>query len=154
MDQSGRLALVISAFTVAHSLTLGLAAMGWIRPPNGMVEALIALSIAYVGVVSILRPRSPHGPIIAFGFGLVHGFGFAGALAQTLGDVEGRSWLLALASFNIGIEAFQLALVAMVYPVLKWGNRLRYSVTFRAVLSMLVIALGLWWTVQRVMFAG
>ncbi len=146
----GRLAMVVSAFTLAHSLTLALAALGWVNPPGKAVEALIAVSIAYVGAVSLWRPGVKHGPVIAFGFGLIHGFGFAGALAESLGEVDGQSWLFALAGFNVGIEVFQLALVSLVFPLMHVMDRFRWSPWLRKGLSCLVIGLGLWWTVERV----
>lgn len=147
----GRLAFVITAFTLAHSLTLACAALGWINPPGKVVEALIAVSIAYVGCVSLWRPDVQHGPVIAFGFGLVHGFGFAGALAETLGEVDGRSWLFALGGFNLGIESFQLALVSIAYPLLKYLDKLSVSNRLRKTLSCIVIALGVYWSIERML---
>ena len=80
-----RLVAVVTAFTVAHSVTLAVAAAGWISPPGAAIELLIAASIAYVGAAALLTPYSKHGPLVALGFGLVHGFGFAGALERGAG---------------------------------------------------------------------
>jgi hypothetical protein len=145
----GRLAAVVTAFTVAHSVTLAVAAAGWVTPPGVLVELLIAASIAYVGAVTLLRPRTLHGPWIALGFGLMHGFGFAGALNAALSGVAGRGWLVALASFNLGIEAFQLSLVVVAWPLLMRVEPFAWSVWFRRGLSTIVLAAGLLWTVAR-----
>ncbi|HEY3493199.1 MAG TPA: HupE/UreJ family protein [Polyangiaceae bacterium] len=112
-----RTLLVASAFTVAHSLTLALAVLGVWSPPSGLVEPAIALSIVYVGVEN-LRKRPPrHRVTLAFLFGLVHGFGFAGALGEV--SFEGAGLVLALASFNAGVELGQLAALCVVFPLVQ-----------------------------------
>jgi hypothetical protein len=98
-----RLVKIVTAFTIAHSLTLALAGTGLVVPPGELVERAIALTIAYVGLQSLRRKDHDHGVPLALFFGLVHGFGFAGALAQTLSDrMEpiGGHWLINLASFK------------------------------------------------------
>jgi hypothetical protein len=149
-----RLTAVVTAFTLAHSVTLAVAAAGWITPPGALVELLIAASIAYVGAVTLLRPRTLHGPWIALGFGLMHGFGFAGALSVALSGVAGKGWLVALASFNLGIEAFQLALVVVAWPLLRRTDAFAWSAWLRRLLSAIVLAAGLAWTLARVAAAG
>lgn len=144
-----RLAAVVTAFTLAHSVTLAVAAAGWITPPGALVELLIAASIAYVGAVTLLRPRTPHGPWIALSFGLMHGFGFAGALSVALSGVAGKGWLVALAAFNLGIEAFQLALVVVAWPLLTRIDPFAWSGWLRRLLSAIVLAAGLVWTIAR-----
>lgn len=144
-----RLVVVITAFTLAHSITLGLAAAGWVTPPGALVELLIAASIAYVGAVTLLRPESRHGPWIALAFGLAHGFGFAGALSEALGPASGKGWLVALASFNLGIEAFQLLLVVVAWPLLIYVDRLKQAPAIRKALSAAVLAAGLLWIAAR-----
>jgi hypothetical protein len=146
----GRLAAVVTAFTLAHSVTLAVAAAGWITPPGALVELLIAASIAYVGAVTLLRPRTPHGPWIALGFGLMHGFGFAGALSAALSGVADKGWLVALAGFNLGIEAFQLVLVVLAWPLLRRADAFAWSPWLRRLLSAIVLAAGLAWTIARV----
>ena len=97
---------VVTAFTVAHSITLGLAALDMVRFDSGFVELAIALSIAYVAVQNLIR-RTPHTPWIeAFGFGLLHGLGFAGFLADAL--VGEPLVITALFGFNLGVEAGQV----------------------------------------------
>lgn len=145
-----RLFAVVTCFTLAHSVTLAIAAAGWITPPGTAIEVLIALSIAYVGAASLLRPASGHGPWIALAFGLVHGFGFAGALNAALGGVSGdRAWLVGLASFNLGIEVLQLIAVAIAWPLLRYIDGLESSVRLRGVLSLIVTSAGLAWLVAR-----
>jgi hypothetical protein len=144
-----RVAAVITAFTVAHSLTLALAALGWITPPVALIDLLIPATIAYVGAAALLNPSSRHGPLLAFGFGLIHGFGFAGALNAVLGDRMGSAWLVSLFSFNLGIEAFQLLAVCLAYPLLRFMERHRWSIMARRLLSFSVMSAGLGWLVAR-----
>jgi len=118
----GRLVKTITAFTIAHSLTLGLTATGWISVPSAPVEAVIALSIVFLAREIVIAARQAPDVIgrtsgqslwmIAFAFGLLHGFGFAGAL-QEIG-LPSDAILLALFAFNLGVEAGQLAFVLAV----------------------------------------
>jgi hypothetical protein len=101
-------AWIVTAFTVAHSITLALAVLGWVRLPSALVETAIAASIIYVAVGN-LRSRKPrHSAAVAFAFGLVHGLGFATVLE---GLISGSSPVLALFGFNLGVEIGQLAIV-------------------------------------------
>jgi len=119
-----RLVGTVTAFTVAHSLTLAASALGWIHVPSAPVEATIALSIVFVAR-EILRPadsatldlaqRSPW--LVAFSFGLLHGLGFAGALSEV--GLPQRAIPVALAFFNIGVELGQLAFVALVLAAMR-----------------------------------
>ena len=108
---------VITAFTLAHSLTLALAATGYVRLPSQPVEVAIALSVMIAALLNISRGAAAHGWKLAFAFGLVHGLGFAGALAEL---ASGRIDLLALAAFNIGIETAQVAIAAAAVPLIWW----------------------------------
>jgi hypothetical protein len=108
---------VITAFTLAHSLTLALAATGYVRLPSQPVEVAIALSVMIAALLNISRGAAAHGWKLAFAFGLVHGLGFAGALAEL---ASGQIDLLALAAFNVGIEAAQVAIAAAVVPLIWW----------------------------------
>jgi hypothetical protein len=94
-----------------------------------------------------------HGPALAFSFGLVHGFGFAGALAETLGGAPRMNahFLLDLAAFNLGIEAFQLALVVALAPVLRAAVRHPWSVPATGAASFAVFAAGLGWFFTRIL---
>jgi hypothetical protein len=108
---------VITAFTLAHSLTLALAATGYVRLPSQPVEVAIALSVMIAALLNISRGAAAHGWKLAFAFGLVHGLGFAGALAEL---ASGRIDLLALAAFNVGIETAQVAIAAAAVPLIWW----------------------------------
>ncbi len=141
---------VVTAFTVAHSLTLGLAVAGLVRPPAVWVEPAIALSVAWVGALSLLGRRG-HGLPLAFGFGLVHGFGFAGALAESFGGATlgGHGWWLSLAAFNLGIEAFQLLLLAVLAPALALSSRRAGALVARRCAAHGVLWSGVGWLVAR-----
>lgn len=116
-----RIFMTITAFTVAHSITLVSATMGWMHVPGPPVEAMIALSIVFVAaeIVHGLRGRpglTARAPwIVAFSFGLLHGFGFAGALAEV--GLPQKAVPLALLTFNVGVEAGQLMFVAFAMGV-------------------------------------
>ncbi len=142
---------VVTAFTLAHSLTLGLAASGLVRLPGAWVESAIALTIAYVGLMNLLG-RNRHSTLLAFAFGLVHGFGFAGALAASMGSLRTQSsgWLTNLLAFNLGIEAFQLVLVMVMVPVLGWIARQRWSDAVLKTFSFIVLVAGLGWFFSRI----
>jgi hydrogenase/urease accessory protein HupE len=140
---------VVTAFTIAHSITLALAALNVWSPPPRVVEAGIALSIVYVGVENFFVSNAEKRWRITFPFGLVHGFGFASALREIA--LSKAEIPLALLSFNLGVEAGQLAAMALVLPVVltlrrdgilaKKGTR---------VLSGAVVAMGAFWFVSRV----
>lgn len=151
---------VVTAFTVAHSLTLACAALGWIDVPAGFVELAIALSIAYVACDNLLRrePRNPWPE--AFLFGLLHGLGFAGFLADAL---AGESLLLtALFGFNLGVEFGQVALVLVVMAVVALVFRAHRRAPdepgrprglvppgVRVVVSSAVALAGFYWFLER-----
>lgn len=107
--------VVVTAFTLAHSLTLVLAATGYVTLPSQPVEVAIAASVMLAALLNISRGAADHGWKLAFAFGLVHGLGFAGALAEL---ASGRIDLWALAAFNIGIEAAQVAIAAVSVPLI------------------------------------
>jgi hypothetical protein len=112
---------VVTAFTLAHSITLALASLSVLAPSPGLVEPAIALSIAYVGVENLFVRDASKRWRITFLFGLVHGFGFAGALRQ-IGLPRGQV-PLALISFNLGVEAGQLAVLTVALPILLAASR-------------------------------
>ena len=113
---------VVTAFTIAHSITLVASAMGfaptalWFPP---LVEVLIAASIVYLALENIIGARVPHRWMIAFAFGLVHGFGFSTALREQL-QFAGSHLLTSLAAFNVGVEIAQLAVLLVAVPALRW----------------------------------
>jgi len=117
------LVAIITSFTVAHSITLIASALGF--APDGLwfpplIEVLIALSIVYMALENIVGPRLERRWLIAFAFGLVHGFGFSFALRQSM-QFAGRHLATALVSFNVGVELGQLFVLALAVPVLGWA---------------------------------
>jgi len=151
------LVAIVTAFTVAHSITLGAAAVGFVPtalwfPP--LVEAGIALSIIWLALENILLPpeRLEQRWMLAFAFGLVHGFGFAFALGETL-QFAGGHLVMALAAFNVGVEAGQLAVLALLIPSLWLVHRHVGAERQRLVtiVGSAVIAHTAWhWTAERV----
>ncbi len=112
---------VVTAFTIAHSVTLGLATLGWLDLPSRLVEPVIAASIV-IAALNNLYPLVSRGLwMVAFGFGLIHGVGFAGAL-QALG-LPSTGLLVSLFSFNLGVEIGQMAIVAVFLPLAFWAGR-------------------------------
>lgn len=142
---------LVSAFTVAHSITLILAAGRWLAPPGAWVEPAIAFTIAYVGFVAWRRRPAGHGLALAFLFGLVHGFGFAGALAESLGGdaAQGQGWLLKLLCFNLGIEAFQLVIVGGALVLATRLRGLSWHSAAHSAASLAVLTCGLAWLALR-----
>lgn len=142
-------AAVITAFTAAHSLTLALAATGRIVLPSQPVEVAIAASVLCAALLNLSRRTAQHGWPLAFAFGLIHGLGFAGALAELAG--RQIDWL-ALAAFNAGIEIAQLAIAAVAVPLLWWlfgsANRERIGVPAA---SAATAALAAIWVGERVL---
>ncbi|WP_417518732.1 HupE/UreJ family protein [Minwuia sp.] len=141
----------VTTFTVAHSITLALSLYGVLELPASIVEPLIALSIAYVAIENIFMSRlSPWRPFVVFGFGLLHGLGFAGVLTD-LGLPRGE-FVEALIGFNIGVEAGQLAVILAAFLAVGiWGIPEK---TYRRVvvipISLVIALIGLYWTFERV----
>jgi len=149
-----QLAWVVTAFTVAHSLTLSLAALAVFTPPARMVEPAIALSIVYVGADNLLvRGGRDVRAWIALGFGLVHGFGFASVLREM--ELPRRALAWSLFSFNVGVEIGQLLVVLAVATALA-ALRARSELAGRRLAvagSIMVVVAGSLWFVQRLFFS-
>ena len=107
---------IVTALTIAHSVTLCASALGWLVLPSRLVESFIAVSIGYVALENILRPEPRHRFLLTFSFGLMHGFGFASVLKEVGLPKAGLLW--SLLSFNLGVELGQLAVVVLGFPVL------------------------------------
>jgi hypothetical protein len=139
---------IVTAFTLAHSITLTLAVLQVVALPSRLVEAAIAASVVVAAINNVVPAIHRGRWIVAFAFGLVHGFGFAGVLVD-LGLPRG-SLALSLAGFNVGVEVGQLAIVAVVLPV---AFALRRTVTYRRVVllggSLAIAALATVWLVER-----
>ncbi|MGE3976823.1 MAG: HupE/UreJ family protein [Nitrospira sp.] len=139
---------IVTAFTVAHSLTLSLAALDVVRLPSRLVESTIAASVALAGIGNLYPMMISRRWMVAFGFGLIHGFGFAAVLTD-LGLAQ-DSLLLSLVSFNVGVEIGQLAIVAAFLPL---AYLLRHSWSYPKLVltggSLAVIAIALVWFTER-----
>jgi len=139
---------VVTAFTVAHSITLGLTVMAWLTPPADWVEPAIALSVVLAALNNLLGVNSLKRWRLAFVFGLIHGFGFANVLLDL--GLPASALLVALGGFNLGVELGQLAIVLAFLPV-AW--MLRHTRFYRWVVvaggSLAIVVLGTFWTLQR-----
>jgi hypothetical protein len=143
--------LLVTAFTVAHSLTLGATALGFIlldESRTRWVEAAIAASIVWVAVENLVLREPRHRLVLTFLFGLVHGFGFASVLS---GYGLGDEVVTGLLGFNLGVELGQAAVVAVLFPLVRLVQRRPrvYQRTVRA-LSLLILAAGGYWLFERV----
>lgn len=148
--------VIITCFTLAHSVTLILSAFDLVSVPSRLVEPLIAATIVYVWIENLTQGEKPKARrALTFGFGLIHGFGFAGALKQMSGELGGAKMALAvpLFSFNLGIELGQIAIIGVVLPALwqlekvTWFHR--YGKLF---ISAAMVLLGAYWLVNRIFF--
>ena len=146
------LVAIVTSFTVAHSITLLGSALGlapnalWFPP---LIETLIALSIVYMAFENIVAPNLERRWIIAFAFGLVHGFGFSFALRDSL-QFAGRHLLTSLLSFNIGVELGQLLVIAVAVPVLGWLFRHMVAERVGTILLSALVAHSAWhWMTAR-----
>jgi hypothetical protein len=139
---------IVTAFTVAHSITLGLATTGAVRVPVQPIEVAIAGSIVIAGVLNLFPAASRWRLRLAFGFGFVHGFGFANAL-QEIG-AEGTRLAPMLAGFNLGVELAQLLIVAVTLPILWMLSRTsRYASRLMPALSVATALTGAVWFAGR-----
>ncbi len=149
-----RLLTIVTAFTVAHSITLSLAALNIFNPPPRLIEPAIALSIVYVGIDNLMVGQTSRDvrAWVAFFFGFVHGFGFAGVLKEFGLPRQALGW--SLFSFNFGVEIGQACIVLVVATLLA-ALRSRNQALGRRVLeigSVCVIVAGSYWFIQRVFF--
>jgi hypothetical protein len=140
----------VTAFTLAHSITLGLSMYGVFRLPSSVVEPLIAASIAFVAVENICTPElKPWRPLVVFGFGLIHGLGFSSVLLQL--GLPRNDFAPALVAFNGGIELGQITVIAAAFLVVGWW---RHRPWYRRLIvipaSSLIAVIALCWTFQRI----
>ncbi|MCB1864239.1 MAG: HupE/UreJ family protein [Chromatiales bacterium] len=142
-------AVVVTAFTIAHSITLALGLFGWLELSPAFVEPMIAASVIVAALNNVWPVVTRRRWILAFAFGLIHGLGFAGALTELGLPDAARGW--ALAGFNLGVEAGQLAIVALIAPPLF---TLRNSKIYRYVVlragSLFIAVIGAFWLTERV----
>lgn len=139
---------IITAFSIAHTLTLALAALGIVALPSRLVEIIIAASIVYVAVENIWRTAEPsHRWRITFAFGLVHGFGFATILRELGLPADGL--VRSLLAFNLGVELGQIAIAAVCWPLLVWVSRKPWAARVRLAVSSILCAFGAAWLIDR-----
>lgn len=138
---------IVTAFTVAHSVTLALAALELAALPSRLVECGIALSIAYVAAENFFVQRAGHRWVLTFCFGLIHGFGFAGVLAEIGLPREGLA--LSLLAFNLGIELGQVAIFSALFPLVLYGSRRPGYRRAMLAGSAVILLCGLAWFVER-----
>ncbi len=140
----------ITAFTLAHSLTLGLSVMGFVSLPSITIEALIALTIIYLALEINEDKNSNQTPwLMAFGFGLLHGFGFAGALSEI--GIANEQLLLSLLFFNIGIEMGQLIMIPIFLTVIWFLTKIKINFSVTKLSSYAIGGLGSFWLIERVL---
>jgi len=139
---------IASGFTLGHSITLAIAALGIVRPPSEVIEPLIALSIALVAVEAFTGVFHKHRWKIATGFGLVHGFGFANALTEL--DLSTRGMVTALFGYNLGVELGQVAIVLVVAPLILLAHRdKRFGTYVVKAIACVIFVLGMSWFFER-----
>ena len=139
----------ITAFTVAHSITLGLTVFNLIKLPQGTVEALIALTIIYLALEISQKENSIKSPwIMAFAFGLLHGLGFASALINI--GIANEKMILSLLFFNIGIELAQIALIPIPIILIYLFKKLSIDNYLKTLTSLLIGGIGFYWFIDRV----
>ena len=144
-----------SMFTLAHSITLGLAAYGVINPSPVIVEPIIALSIVFLAVENIYFTKvRPWRMLMVFLFGLVHGMGFAGALSGL--GLPKYAFTEALISFNVGVEVGQLTIICIMYFFVAktFAEKKWYRKRIVVPTSLAIASIAAWWTVQRIFFVG
>jgi len=148
------LLIQVSAFTVAHTLTLGLVAAGVFAPPAHIVEPIIAATIAFVAIEALIfKDMTRWRPFLVFAFGLIHGMGFAGFFGS-LGLPDGQFWS-ALLGFNLGVEIGQLSVIGLAALVF-WPIRLKLTETWYQRLIVWPVCgaigcVGAYWTLERVL---
>lgn len=143
-------ARIITSFTIAHSLTLALATFGVVTLPPALVEPLIAGSIVFVGIENLVRRQLARRWLVTFGFGLIHGLGFASIVRELGIGKMGMQGAIPLLSFNLGVELAQISIAALILP-LVWKLQQRPSFMLKQVpaLSLLITLAGLYWLLTR-----
>lgn len=139
---------IITAFTLAHTLTLVLAVLQIVKLPPQWVEIGIAVTITYVAAENLWTKDTRHRWMITFGFGLVHGFGFASVLREL--GLPSNGLARSLVSFNLGVEAGQIIIVGALWPGLWWIGGQAWAGRVRVGMSSIILLFGAAWLVERV----
>lgn len=152
VSRLGELVKIVTAFTVAHSITLILAALKIVTLPTRLIESGIALTIIYVAAENLWRKEITHRWVLAFCFGLIHGFGFANVLAEL--GLPRDTTIRCLLVFNVGVELGQLAIVLAALPLLLLLQKWHYGAVVRTLVSIAVGLFGFGWFAERVFGLG
>ncbi len=143
-------AKIITSFTVAHSITLALATFNVVSLPSRIVEPMIAVSIVYVGLENLFRRDTSKRWLLTFGFGLIHGFGFASVLRELGIAEQGSGAIVPLFSFNLGVELGQIAIAALILPLIwKLREQPKFVPRYVPAFSILIALAGGWWLIER-----
>ena len=143
-------AKIITSFTLAHSLTLALATLGLVNISPEIVEPLIAVSIVFVGLENLFKRRLAARWLVTFGFGLIHGLGFAATLRELGIGTLGARVAFPLLSFNLGVELAQIAIAALVLPLVwRLEKRPAFALKHAPVFSLLITFAGIYWFLTR-----
>jgi hydrogenase/urease accessory protein HupE len=143
---------IVTAFTVSHSITLSLAVLNIFTLPSQIVESAIPLTIIYVAVENLRRQKVRGRWLLTFAFGLIHGLGFAGILKEI--NIPHSNLAVSLASFNIGVEIGQIAIVCIAALILRYLYKKPWELTFRRLISYLIIATSFFWFMERAFFSS
>jgi hypothetical protein len=152
VSRLGELVKIVTSFTLAHSITLILAALKIVTLPSRLIECGIALTIVYVAAENLWRKNIRRRWILTFFFGLIHGFGFANVLAEL--GLPRNATIQCLLSFNVGVEMGQLTIVLVAFPLVKLLERWRYAAEVKMALSAAVGLFGLGWFLDRAFGLG
>ena len=142
-----------SVFTVAHSLSLGLATAGFIIPNSNYIEPLIAISILFTAIENIVSQKvNTWRLLIIFGFGLIHGLGFATALSEI--GIPKKEFFSSLLSFNLGVELGQITIILLAYFLIsKWfSDKIWYKERIVYPVSCCIGCVALYWTIARILY--
>ncbi len=146
-DGFRNLVKIVTAFTIAHSITLTLAVLNLVTAPPAFIESAIAFSIVYVAAENLWRKEVKNRWLMTFGFGLVHGLGFARILQEM--NLSGSDLALSLVSFNLGVELGQIGIVTLVFFILQWLQQFQWHQKLQRVASGFIIAIASIWFVER-----
>lgn len=147
--------LQATAFTIAHTITLGLAMYGLVNPPSYIIEPVIALSIMFVAIENIITEKlRPTRILIVFAFGLIHGLGFANALSDL--GLPQNQFFTSLITFNVGVELGQVTVILLAWFIVgKWfSEKPWYRKRIVYPVSGVIAAIALFWTIERIFFPG
>lgn len=143
----------VTSFTLAHSITLALGALGAVQIPSGIVEPLIAASIVYVAVENVVTDRLRQWrPVVVFSFGLLHGLGFAGVLSEI--GLSSSHFVTGLIAFNVGVELGQLAVIGVCFLAagLWFGSKTWYRRAITVPASIVIAVIGAYWFIERISY--